>query len=252
MITDPYKVLGVSPDASDEEITKAYRRLAKKYHPDLNPGDAAAAERMSEINAAYDMIKSGKIPSAPSGGYGGGQSGGYQSGGYQSGGYTYRPGGTGYADPFEEFFRRYAQGRYGGQTYTDGGAPRDYAQVYNTARSFLNARNYAAAANVLGSIPESERTAEWYYLYAVACYGIGNTVRAYECAQEACRREPTNPQYAQLLQRLESIRSGYTERSESYGRPQHSALRYCFWLCLANALCNLCAGAAGLSGGCCC
>ena len=251
MITDPYKVLGVSPDASDEEITKAYRRLAKKYHPDLNPGDAAAAEKMSEINAAYDMIKSGKASAAGTGGYSG-RTGGYSSGGYTSGGYTNRPGGSGYADPFEEFFRRYTQGQYGGQTYTYGTGQRDYAQVYNNARVYLNARNYAAAANVLGSIPQTERTAEWYYLYAIASYGLGDTVRAYECAQEACRREPSNPQYAQLLQRLEEIRSGYTARSESYGRPRHSGLRYCFWLCLANALCNLCAGAAGLSGGCCC
>ena len=56
-MTDPYKVLGVSPDASDEEIKKAYRRLAKKYHPDLNPGDKAAAQKMQEINAAYEQIK---------------------------------------------------------------------------------------------------------------------------------------------------------------------------------------------------
>ena len=45
-MTDPYKVLGVSPGATDEEITKAYRRLAKKYHPDLNPGDAGAQARI--------------------------------------------------------------------------------------------------------------------------------------------------------------------------------------------------------------
>lgn len=57
MTGDPYKVLGVSPNASDEEIKAAYRSLAKKYHPDLNPGDAAAAKRMNEINAAYDQIK---------------------------------------------------------------------------------------------------------------------------------------------------------------------------------------------------
>ena len=57
MVNDPYKVLGVSPDASDEEIKKAYRRLAKKYHPDLHPGDPEAERRMNEINAAYDQIK---------------------------------------------------------------------------------------------------------------------------------------------------------------------------------------------------
>ena len=57
MIKDPYKVLGVSPDATDEDIKKAYRRLAKQYHPDRNPGDAEAARRMQEINEAYDQIK---------------------------------------------------------------------------------------------------------------------------------------------------------------------------------------------------
>ncbi len=54
---DPYKVLGVSPDASDEEIKTAYRKLAKKYHPDRNPGDAEAARKMQEVNDAYDRIK---------------------------------------------------------------------------------------------------------------------------------------------------------------------------------------------------
>lgn len=57
MIHDPYKVLGVSPNATDEEIKKAYRRLAKQYHPDKNPGDAEAARKMQEINEAYDQIK---------------------------------------------------------------------------------------------------------------------------------------------------------------------------------------------------
>ena len=57
MIEDPYKVLGVSPNASDEEIKRAYRRLAKQYHPDRNPGDAEAARKMQEVNAAYEQIK---------------------------------------------------------------------------------------------------------------------------------------------------------------------------------------------------
>lgn len=54
---NPFDVLGVRPDASDAEISKAYKSLAKKYHPDLNPGDGAAAQRMGEINQAYDQIK---------------------------------------------------------------------------------------------------------------------------------------------------------------------------------------------------
>lgn len=57
MDSDPYQVLGVAPGASEEEIRQAYRRLAKKYHPDLNPGDKSAAQKMNEVNAAYDALK---------------------------------------------------------------------------------------------------------------------------------------------------------------------------------------------------
>lgn len=57
MARDPYEVLGVPHGASEDEIKQAYRRLAKRYHPDLHPGDAEAARRMNEINAAYDQLK---------------------------------------------------------------------------------------------------------------------------------------------------------------------------------------------------
>ena len=58
MAKNPYTVLGVSETASDEEIRSAYRRLAKQYHPDLNPNDPTAAAKMNDINVAYDQIKS--------------------------------------------------------------------------------------------------------------------------------------------------------------------------------------------------
>jgi molecular chaperone DnaJ len=53
---DYYAVLGVSKDASDKDITKAYRRLARQYHPDANPGDADAEEKFKQISAAYDVV----------------------------------------------------------------------------------------------------------------------------------------------------------------------------------------------------
>jgi len=53
---DYYKVLGISEGASDKEITKAYRKLARELHPDANPGDAAAEERFKEVSAAYDVV----------------------------------------------------------------------------------------------------------------------------------------------------------------------------------------------------
>lgn len=57
---NPYDVLGVLPSASDEEIARAYKRLAKKYHPDLHPNDQSAAEQMGRINRAYDDIKAAR------------------------------------------------------------------------------------------------------------------------------------------------------------------------------------------------
>lgn len=125
---DPYSVLGLSPGASKEEATKAYRKLAKKYHPDLNPGDETAAKKMAEVNAAYDSIMNGtpygprarqqarSTTGDPFSGYSGsGQGGGTQGGWYYGpfgGGYTGsgQQGGNGqYYDPFEDMFRAWQQ-----------------------------------------------------------------------------------------------------------------------------------------------
>ena len=57
---DFYKVLGVPKDAKADEIKKAYRKLARRYHPDANKGDAAAEERFKEISEAYDVLADDK------------------------------------------------------------------------------------------------------------------------------------------------------------------------------------------------
>ena len=123
MIDDPYKVLGVSPDASDEEIKRAYRKLAKQYHPDLNPGDEVAAKKMQQVNAAYDQIKNPeKYRQQQSSGYGG-YSGGYTQynpfggfgGGYSDYGSSWQDtrSGTGSGDNYQKAAYNYIRfGRY--------------------------------------------------------------------------------------------------------------------------------------------
>ncbi len=56
MAKDYYDILGVSRSASDKEMRQAFRKLARKYHPDVNPGDARAEERFKEINSAYEVL----------------------------------------------------------------------------------------------------------------------------------------------------------------------------------------------------
>lgn len=75
---NPYDVLGVSPAASDEEVARAYKTLAKRFHPDLNPDNADAVRRMGEINRAYDDIKSQRQQ---------GYTGGSEQKGYYGGAY---------------------------------------------------------------------------------------------------------------------------------------------------------------------
>ena len=93
-MNDPYSVLGVSRNASADEIKHAYRQLAKKYHPDLNPGDPEAARKMNEINAAYEQIKN---PGQANSAYGYGDS-------HSAGSSTYGSSGSGESGSSEQSY----------------------------------------------------------------------------------------------------------------------------------------------------
>ena len=98
---DFYKALGVSEDASESDIKKAYRKLSRKYHPDLNPGDAAAEKKFKEISEAYDVLSDKKQREEYDQirRYGASGMGGFGGGGFGGGSYTGYPG----ADAFGGF-----------------------------------------------------------------------------------------------------------------------------------------------------
>lgn len=118
---DYYQVLGVSRSASDEEIKQAYRRLARKYHPDVNRGDPQAEARFKEINEAYQVLSDKE-----------------QRAKY---------------DRFGSDFRRYEQAGYGGFDY---GNATDVADLFETL--FGSRRSPAAGSTSALTAKMSSRT----------------------------------------------------------------------------------------------
>ncbi len=206
-MNDPYQILGVSRNATDDEVKQAYRSLAKKYHPDANPGDRVAEQRMKEINAAYDQIMNKQADPHQQAGYGG--YGGY--GGYEA---------------------------YGG--YGSGASYHTEAPTMTAVCNFLTYGRYREALTALSGIPAAERTARWYYYSAMANQGLGNRMEALQNAERACRMDPGNEEYALLLEQLQNPGRVYTAYGRSYGAPSFNLNNVCLSFCLAQLLCRFC------------
>lgn len=217
---DPYQVLGVSREASEQEVTQAYRKLAKKYHPDLNPGDTNAQKKMAEINVAYEEIKSGRARYQD---YSRPQSDTRNSyGGYGS------YGGFGGFDPFEAF----GFGRRSQQTQQ-----RSQNDGFDPVRRYVNAMRYNEALYALSQL--RNRTAEWYYLSALANLGLGNRVSAMNHIEEAIQMDPNNITYQQARMQMQGSFQQYTQRSQMFGMPSLSGMNtLCMGLCLARMCCR--------------
>lgn len=221
---DPYEVLGIPRSASKTEVTEAFRKLAKKYHPDLNPGDKNAQSKMAQINVAYEEIKSGRAEytdySRPAAGPSQRQNP-YQGYGQYSGGYN----------PFEEFFR----GAYGGNTQQRYAQPQRNDQ-FDPVRQYVNAMRYTEALYALSQI--SQRTGQWYYLSAIANYGSGNLVTAMQHIDIALQMEPANSEYMSIKRQMTSGSQAYTTRQRGFGIPNLGINPLCLGLCLMRLCCR--------------
>ncbi|MBE6577784.1 MAG: J domain-containing protein [Ruminococcaceae bacterium] len=168
-MNDPYKVLGVSPDASDDEIKKAYRQLARKYHPDkYRDSDLAdlASEKMKEVNAAYEEIKKMR-----------------ENGGSSS--------------------NRGGQYNYGGGTSASGDP------TYNEIRRLINIGNIGQAEQKLYSVAEPDRGAEWNFLMGCVMLRRGNYMDAQRYFDIACSLDPYNNEYRTAQNNLRNRAQGY-------------------------------------------
>ena len=205
-MNDPYKVLGVSSNATDEEIKKAYRELVRKYHPDkYRDSDLAdlANEKMKEINAAYEEIQKMREAGAR-----GGNSGSYNAG-----------------------------GGYGGHSSSSSGNPR-YAQV----RRMINTGHFDEANRVLSEVVAADRDAEWNFLTGYILLKRGHYVDAQRYFDTACSMDPYNQEYRAAQQELSRRAGGYGRGYTTTQAGGCSGCDVCTGLMCADCCCECCGG----------
>lgn len=203
---DPYQVLGIPSTATDEEVKKAYRNLARKYHPDNyhdNPLEDLAQERMKEINEAYETIRT--------------QRKAVQSGGQSYGGYT-----GGYS-------QGYNAGAYGG--------------VWQRIRLAISQGNLNLAEELLNA--QTDHNGEWNFLKGAVCFKRGWMDEARRYYETAVQMDPGNAEYQRALDMLNGNGAAYRPNGYGHVTTGNCAGDNCSSLCAACACMNCLFGGGG-------
>lgn len=204
MNKNPYEVLGVSENATDAEIKKAYRELAKKYHPDnyqQSPLADVASEKMKEVNEAYDEIQ------------------------------KLRREGRGY-NPY---------GTRGQNAYSNANSAYNRTN-YPDVRQYINSGRYEDARTVLNGVPPQKRDAEWYFLSGMIDYRSGWSDRAYSNFKTACDMDPQNNEFRQALNMCNFQRQYSGPQSESARGCGCSSCDICTGILCADCCCECMGG----------
>ena len=176
MIDDPYKVLGLEQGASADDVKKAYRKMARVYHPDLHPDDPEATQKMNEINEAYDMLTNPEKYAVKRA--------------MQE------------AQQEQQWEAVYDEGFAGQQTSFTPAPLSDDSPEMKQAVADINAGQAQNAIDLLTKIPSTGRDARWHYLSAMANQMLGNYMQAADYMEKAAQMEPKNQMYQQLLFQL--------------------------------------------------